>query len=80
MTKLFLLPGGLICDAVGLTEGSDNNQILRCGCPEHAELGRGRSDHDPAASILNRLRPRLLRPFRGAPDRRVLVQTKESSQ
>jgi hypothetical protein len=29
MTKHFLLPGGLICDAVGLTEGSDNSQILR---------------------------------------------------
>ena len=29
MTKLFLLPGGLICDAVGLTEDSDNRQILR---------------------------------------------------
>ena len=28
MTKLFLLPGGLICDAVGLTEDSDR-QILR---------------------------------------------------
>ena len=29
MTKLFLLPGGLICDVVGLTEDSDNRQILR---------------------------------------------------
>ena len=29
MTKLFLLPGGLICEAVGLTEDSDNQQILR---------------------------------------------------
>jgi hypothetical protein len=29
MTKFFLLPGGLICDAVGLTEDSDNRQILR---------------------------------------------------
>ena len=29
MTKLFLLPGGLICDAVGLTEDSDNRQVLR---------------------------------------------------
>jgi hypothetical protein len=29
MTKLFLLPGGLICDAVGLTEDRDNWQILR---------------------------------------------------
>ena len=29
MTKLFLLPGGLICDAVGLTEDGDNRQILR---------------------------------------------------
>lgn len=29
MTKLFLLPGGLICDAVGLTEDSDSRQILR---------------------------------------------------
>ena len=29
MTKLLLLPGGLICDAVGLTEDSDNRQILR---------------------------------------------------
>jgi hypothetical protein len=29
MTKLFLSPGGLICDAVGLTDDSDNRQILR---------------------------------------------------
>ena len=29
MTKLILLPGGLICDAVGLTEDGDNRQILR---------------------------------------------------
>jgi hypothetical protein len=29
MTNLILLPGGLICDAVGLTEDSDNRQILR---------------------------------------------------
>ena len=29
MTKLILLPGGLICDAVGLIEDSDNRQILR---------------------------------------------------
>ena len=29
MTKLLLLPGGLIRDAVGLTEDSDNRQILR---------------------------------------------------
>jgi hypothetical protein len=29
MTKLFLLPGGLACDAVGLTEDNDNRQILR---------------------------------------------------
>jgi hypothetical protein len=29
MTKLFLLPGSLICDAVGLTEDGDNRQILR---------------------------------------------------
>ena len=29
MTKLFLLPGGLICDGVGLTEDSDSRQILR---------------------------------------------------
>ena len=29
MTKLFLSPGGLICDAVDLTEDSDNRQILR---------------------------------------------------
>ena len=29
MTKLILWPGGLICDAVGLTEDSDNRQILR---------------------------------------------------
>ena len=28
MTKLILLPGGLICDAVGLTEDSNNRQIL----------------------------------------------------
>ena len=28
MTKFFLLPGGLICDAVGLTEDSNNRQIL----------------------------------------------------
>jgi hypothetical protein len=27
--KLFLLPGGLICDAVGLTEDSESRQILR---------------------------------------------------
>ena len=29
MTKLILLPGSLICDTVGLTEDSDNRQILR---------------------------------------------------
>ena len=29
MTKLFLLPGALICDAVGLTEDSEHRQILR---------------------------------------------------
>ena len=29
MTKLILLPCGLICDAVGLIEDSDNRQILR---------------------------------------------------
>ena len=29
MTKLFLLPGALICDAVGLTEDSEDRQILR---------------------------------------------------
>ena len=29
MTKLILLPGGFICDAVGLTEDGDNRQILR---------------------------------------------------
>jgi hypothetical protein len=29
MTKLILLLGGLIRDAVGLTEDSDNRQILR---------------------------------------------------
>ena len=29
MTKLILWPGGLICDAVGLTEDSDTRQILR---------------------------------------------------
>jgi hypothetical protein len=29
MTELFLLSAGLICDAVGLTEGGDNRQILR---------------------------------------------------
>ena len=29
MTKLFLLPGGLICDAVGPTEDSESRQILR---------------------------------------------------
>jgi hypothetical protein len=28
MTKLFLLPGGLICDAVGL-KGGESRQILR---------------------------------------------------
>jgi hypothetical protein len=28
MTKLFLLPGGLICDAVGLKD-SESRQILR---------------------------------------------------
>ena len=27
--KLFLLPGGLICDAVGLIEDSESRQILR---------------------------------------------------
>jgi hypothetical protein len=27
--KLFLLPGGLIYDAVGLTEDSESRQILR---------------------------------------------------
>ena len=29
MTKLILLPGDLICDAVALREDSDNRQILR---------------------------------------------------
>jgi hypothetical protein len=29
MTKLFLVPGSLICDAVGLSEDSDSRQILR---------------------------------------------------
>jgi hypothetical protein len=29
MTKLFLLPGGLICGAVGLTEDGESRQILR---------------------------------------------------
>jgi hypothetical protein len=29
MTKLFLLPGGLICDAIGLTEDGESRQILR---------------------------------------------------
>ena len=29
MTKLFLLPGSLICDGVGLTEDSESRQILR---------------------------------------------------
>jgi hypothetical protein len=29
MTKIFLFPGSLICDAVGLTEDSGSRQILR---------------------------------------------------
>lgn len=29
MTKLFLLPGDLICDAVGVPPRSDHRQILR---------------------------------------------------
>jgi hypothetical protein len=29
MTRLFLMPGSLICDAVGLREDSDHRQILR---------------------------------------------------
>lgn len=29
MTKLFLLPDSLLCNAVGLTEDSDNRQMLR---------------------------------------------------
>lgn len=29
MTKLFLMPGSLICDAVGLREDSDHRQLLR---------------------------------------------------
>lgn len=29
MTRLILLPGDLICDAFGLTAGSDHRQILR---------------------------------------------------
>ena len=51
MTKLILWPGGLICDAVGLTEDSDNRQNP-ANVPEHADLGRGGSDHD-AAYLLN---------------------------
>jgi hypothetical protein len=45
MTTLFLLPDGLICDAIGLTEDSESWQILRM-FPEHADLGCGWSDHD----------------------------------
>jgi len=29
MTKLFLLPGGRVCGAVGLTDDNANRQILR---------------------------------------------------
>lgn len=29
MSKLFLLPGDLICDTVGLKDESDHRQILR---------------------------------------------------
>lgn len=29
MTKLFLLPGDLICRSVGLKEESENKQVLR---------------------------------------------------
>jgi hypothetical protein len=29
VTKLFLLPGGLLCDVVGLKEDSESRQILR---------------------------------------------------
>lgn len=29
MTRLFLMPGSLVCDAVGLHEDSEHRQILR---------------------------------------------------
>jgi hypothetical protein len=29
MTRLFLMPGSLLCDAVGLGEDSDHRQLLR---------------------------------------------------
>lgn len=29
MTRLLLLPGDLVCDAVGIAETSDHRQILR---------------------------------------------------
>ncbi len=29
MTRLFLLPGDLICDALGLADKSDHRQIMR---------------------------------------------------
>ena len=29
MLQLFLMPGGLVCNAVGLREDSDHRQILR---------------------------------------------------
>lgn len=29
MTRLFLMPGSLVCDAVGLRADSDHRQILR---------------------------------------------------
>jgi hypothetical protein len=52
MRKLFLLPGGLICDAVGLTEDSESTRsgtasirvrffrrkTVKCGSVAHAKL------------------------------------------
>lgn len=29
MTSIFLMPGSLVCDAVGLRDNSDHRQILR---------------------------------------------------
>jgi hypothetical protein len=48
---IILLLGGLIRDAVGLREDSDNRQILRMFL-NTLIWGTGRSDHDPAAFIL----------------------------
>ena len=52
MTKLILLPGGLICDAVGLTEDGDNRQILRMFLNTLIWRAAGVIT-DPAAYILN---------------------------